>query len=207
MWREELNGKVIDMAENEIYCKELEEALSNYELEMKISGMIADERMETLEKSGNYHKWEVETGYSGEKGRKYITSMIMQSFTSYLSQGILQLTIESVMEESACRDAVEKHKETAVVVELHRTLDPFRIHIDVVPKVGMMEVSRIRYNFDIESEIEVKDTKVVMEDATLKSITFGSLFTDTKIYAVSQLGRRELCNVKGSLKSPRTITV
>lgn len=195
------------MAENEIYCKELEEALFDYELKMKISGMIVDERMEALEKSGNYQKWEVETGYSGEKGREYITSMIMQAFTRYLSQGVLQLTIESVMEEPACRDAVEKHNKTAVVAELHRTLHPFRIHIDVVPKVGMMELSRIRYNFDIEPEVAVKDTKVVLEDTILKSITFGSLFTHMKIFVVSQLGRTELCSVKSSLKSPRTITL
>jgi hypothetical protein len=149
----------------------------------------------------------MQTGQSGKEGRKYLTKMIMQALTRYLSQGVLQLTIETVLEEPACKDAVTKNSKTAIVAEFHRNLDPFRVHIDIVPKIGMMEFPRIRYNFDVEPEVAVEDTKVVLEDTVLRSITFGSLFANLKIFTVTQLGRIELCSVKSSLKSPPTIAL
>lgn len=207
MWKEELNEGGNDLTDDEICCKELEEALFDYELEKKITSMIGDERMEELEKTDEYRKWVVETGKSGETGRKYITKMIMQAMTKYLSQGVLQLTIEKVMKEPACTDAVKKRSETAIVAEFRKTLAPFRVHIDIVPKIGAMELPRIRHNFDIEPEVEVKDMKVMLEETILKSVTFGSLFTKMKIFAVTTIGRIELCSIKGNLKFPQTITV
>jgi hypothetical protein len=188
-----------------LVCRGLEEALFDHELEINLNRLIAEHEVEDFSDSKGYQEWLKKSGQVADTARKAMTRKIVETLTTYLSKGLLQVTVEEVMREEEYQDAVRQKKETAFIATLNRDLEPFRVYVDVTSKCGCMDLIKVRYNFKAEPNVTIKDAKIVLQDDRIKSISFGTFVSKLTVSLLLKDTPCKICSIKGSLEMSEPI--
>ena len=150
-------------------------------------------------------EWFIKSGLKVEEAKKALTKKIIEILSQYLSKGLVQLTIEEIANEKEYKDAIQGKKDTALVMLLSKDLPPFNIYVEFLIKSGEIEVSKIRYDFTIESKIKIKDAKVIIRKNKINSMSFGSFSVSITLYLLNNEQRIELGTLEKSLNVNKTI--
>jgi hypothetical protein len=144
-------------------------------------------------------EWFIKSGMKIEEAKKELTKKIIEILSQYLSKGLVQLTIEEIANEKESKDAIQGKKDNVLVMHLSKDLPPFNIYVEFLIKSGEIEISKIRYDFTIESNIEIKDTKLIIQKNKISSISFGSFSVSITLYLLNNEQRIELGTIEKSL--------
>ncbi|MBE0525263.1 MAG: hypothetical protein IBX40_13175 [Methanosarcinales archaeon] len=148
-----------------------EEPLYSREIAQEIKKFMDNWEIEDFSKA---QEWLTKSDLGVDGAKKYLIEKIVETISQYLSKGLLQLTIEEIMNESEYRDAIQSKKDHAIVAHLSKKLPPFKVYVEFVIKSGLMEIKRIRYDFKAKLSVEVKDAKIIFQENKIRSISFGS---------------------------------
>jgi hypothetical protein len=112
--------------------------------------------MNTGEEFSEVRTWYQKTGLTAEKAAEKCLEKMVNILYQYLSEGILQLTVEEIAKQKECADAKERGKKKARVAELKATLPSLSTYLEFVINAGSLEVAKIHYDFEAAPEIEEK---------------------------------------------------
>lgn len=178
-----------------LYIRELAEEIKKFMDNLEIEDF--SEAEEWLTKS--------DLGVDGAK--KYLIEKIVETLPQYLSKGLLQLTIEEIMNENEYRDAIQSKKDHAIVAHLSKKLPPFKVYVEFVVKSGLMELKRIRYDFKAKSMVEVEDAKIIFHENKIRSISFGSFIASITLSLLRGDHDVNIGSMERSLSLPGPITI
>ncbi|MCK8518726.1 hypothetical protein [Methanoculleus sp. 7T] len=195
------------MTQEALRCKGLEEALFDHELEMNLTAAMEKKAVKDFSEAEGYKEYAKGSGQTAEAARKSVVRKIAQTLTAYLAEGLIQVTVEEMMKEDECRDAVRKKKETAVIAKFSRDLPPFRAYVDVTTKCGCMELTNIRYLFEVQPNVTVQDAKIMLQDDQVKSVSFGTLVANLTLNLLLGGQSLKICSIKGTVEMPGAISL
>jgi len=110
---------------------------------------------------------------------------VAKRLSKYITQGLVQLSIERVRTTNEFQSSLRDSKAPYTVV-LH-TLLPLNLpeytpRITFALKAGPTEIWRTESSFAIRSLVNLKDTRITLEENKLKEFRFGSLSAAMSIY-------------------------
>lgn len=183
------------MNPNEYYSKEIEE-----ELQTELNQRGIKDFSETK-------KWYIKAYKKGADAEKILITRLVKILSQYLSNGLLQLTIEELAHEKEYKDAVKEKKDHALVINHEKKLPPFKAYVEFVVKSGLMELKKIRYDFKVEPKVKVKDARIEIRENKIARITFGSLITTITLYLLKGNLSVKILSREISLSIPEPITI
>lgn len=178
-----------------VYSKELAE---------EITKAINDHGTDDFSEAKN---WWTKTGLKAEEAEKKLVKKLVDILSQYLSDGLLQLTIEEVMNEKEYKDAVQRKKNHAIVAHLEKKLPTFNAYVEFIIRSGLMEIAKIRYDFEAEPEVEVEDIKLNIQGYKIKSVSFGTFIASISLYLLKGDLHVKISSIERKLSLPRTITL
>jgi hypothetical protein len=188
-------------------CRELEEALCDDELFSSFSSRIHEKKSGDFTREEGYRQWAEETGLDDGDAVLEACNKIIRTLSLHLSNGLMQVTIETLIQEKDPKDAVQFHRDVAVVTEFSKKLESFTAYIDVIAKTGYIELSKFRFEFEVEPFVTVKDAKLIFHNGKLNRISFGEFNPSLKISLVLGKTREELCRIEKKMSLPGPIEV
>ncbi len=147
-----------------------DDALYFKDFEEDINKAISDHGTEEFSEAKS---WWAKLGLKVDIAEKEMMNEIVETLSKHLTKGLFQLTVEEIINEKECKDAIQKKKDQTIVMRLSRKLSPFKIYVEFVVKSGLMEVKKIRYDFRAEPKVEIKDIKVNIQENKIKNILLG----------------------------------
>ncbi len=181
-----------------------DEPLYSGELAEEINKMLDNRGIEDFSEA---KEWLTKSSLGVDGAKKYLIKKIVETLSQYLSKGLLQLTIEEIMNEKESRDAIQGKKDHAIVVRLSKKLPPFKVYVEFVVKSGLMEIKRIRYDFKAESRVEVKNAKIILQENKIRSISFDSFLAYITLYLLRGDHAVKISTIERSLSLPKLITL
>ena len=181
-----------------------EEPLYSKELAEEINKMIDARGIEDFPEA---KKWLSKSPLDADEAKKGLTKRIVEILSQYLSNGLLQLTIEELINEKEYKEAIRDKKAHAIVIQLSKKLAPFKVYVDFVVKYGLMEIKRIRYDFKAESKVEIKDAKIVIKENRIGSVSFGTFIASITLYLLKGKHAVKIGSIERSLTFPGPITI
>ncbi len=151
--------------------------------------------------------WWTKTGLRAEEAEKKLVKKLVEILSQYLSDGLLQLTIEEVMNEKEYKDAIQGKKNHAVVAHLDKKLPTFNAYVEFIIRSGLMEIAKIRYDFEAEPEVEAKDIKLKIQGDKIKSVSFGTFIASISLYLLKDKHPVKISSIERSLSLPGPITL
>ncbi len=185
-----------------------EEPFSSAELATKITEIISEIIGSFgVEDFAEATGWLTKIGLGEDKVKEDLIKRVAETLSKELSGGLLQLTVEEIGKEKKYKDAVSSRRDLAVVAHLSKYLSPLRVYVEFVVRFGSIEMKKIRYDFKVESTVEVKDVKVTIREGRIRSLDFGLFTVTMKLYLLKENKLVELGKKTMSLKLPGPIPV
>lgn len=125
------------------------------------------------EKFSDPENWWSKLGLKVNVTRKEMINEIVTNLSKYLTKGLLQLTIEEIINEKKSKDAIKEKREQTIVLNLNKKLSTFKVYVEFIVKSGSIEIKKFKYDFRVEPKVQIKDIKVNIQENKIKSVSFG----------------------------------
>ncbi len=134
-----------------------------------------------------------------DTAEKEMMNEIAETLSKQLTKGLFQLTVEEIINEKECKDAIRDKKDKTIVMSLKKKLSPFKIYVEFIVKSGLMEIKKIRYDFRAEPKVEIKDIKVNIRENKVKNILFGPFVASIVLSLLKGDHAVKICSIKKNL--------
>jgi hypothetical protein len=151
-------------------------------------------------------EWYIKAGLGVDDVEQRLIKKIVAILSQYISNGLLQLTIEEIVKEKEYKDAIKGKIDYAIVMNLEKKLPPFKPYVEFVVKSGLMELKKIKYDFVVEPKVKVKEAKIKIHENEIESVTFGSLIASITLYLLKGNLRLKISSLERSLRLPGPIS-
>ncbi|NLV27297.1 MAG: hypothetical protein GXY48_09060 [Methanomicrobiales archaeon] len=108
-------------------------------------------------------KWLIKSGLNEKEAKEQLIKDLSKKMSSDISQGIIQVTIENLKEN------------TTITTQLEESLPDFFQHIDIIIKSGVIDVFCQTYWFKVSSKVCIDDLKVNLKNNKISGIQSGQL--------------------------------
>ena len=151
-----------------------DDILDNKEFEEDISRVIKNYGPEKFSDPEN---WWTKLGLKVNVTEKDIINEIVTTLSKNLTKGLVQLTIEEIINEKKSKDAIRGKRDQTIVLSLNRKLSSFKVYVEFIVKSGSIEIKKFKYDFRVEPKVQIKDIKVNIQENKIKSVSFGLFAT------------------------------
>ncbi|HEY9206576.1 MAG TPA: hypothetical protein VIO58_11720 [Candidatus Methanoperedens sp.] len=173
------------------------ESLSESEIAEEINKAIETRETEYF---SEIKEWLTKSGIEADKAKKELTKRIVEILSKYISNGLMQLTVDEMMKEKEFTEAFKKKKDHALIARLSKQLPPLKVYVEFVVKTGCIEIKKIRYDFKAEPQVEIKDAKIIIQENRITSVSFGSFIASITLYLLKGSLAVKLFSMERSLK-------
>ena len=127
---------------------------------------------------------------------------VIEILSKHLTKGLLQLTVEEITGNKELRDAISEKKSKIIIMRLSRDLPPFKIYAEYIVKSGSVELKKFRFDIKVESNVEIENINVTIEDNNVKSLSFGSFKTYVTLSLLKGEQAIKIVSIEKSLNLP-----
>jgi hypothetical protein len=152
----------------------LDNNFSNKEFEEDIGRVINNYG---TKKFSDPENWWSKLGLKVNVTEKEMINEIVTTLSKYLTKGLLQLTIEEIINEKKSKDAIKEKRDQTIVMSLNKKLSSFKVYVEFIVRSGSIEIKKFKYDFKVEPKVQIKDIKVNIQENEIKSISFGLFVT------------------------------
>jgi hypothetical protein len=117
---------------------------------------------------------------SGPGAEEAFIGRLAESLANSLLQGILQVSVEEIPHTEAYAHALGKGTRE-FELDLSKDLPPLIAYVEFVFRYGLFELLTVRYEFKVDSKVDAKNLKVVIEERRIQSILFGTVVVDVTL--------------------------
>jgi hypothetical protein len=199
MWKQE--EELSDMNENITQ----EEALYSNDFAEDVKKRINDYGTEDFLEA---REWWSKLGLKVTITEKEMINEIVKTLSEHLSKGLLQLTIEEIINEKKCKDAIKGGEESqTIILNMSRKLAPFKLYVELIVKSGSIEIKKFRYDFRAEPDVKIKDIQVNIQQHKIKTVSFGSLMASITLSLLKGDNALMIGSIEKSFSLPGPITL
>jgi len=142
---------------------------------------IADGLTQIIKKHGTQEFSKAKEHFPlGRGAEEAFIGRLVESLANSLLEGILQISVEEIPRTKAYADALSKDMRE-FEFDLSKDLPPLIAYVEFVFRYGLLELLTVRYEFKVDSKIDAKELKVIIEERKIRSIIFGTVVVDVTL--------------------------
>lgn len=109
---------------------------------------------------------------------------LAESLANSLLDGLVQISVEQITDTKEYADALSKGVRE-FTLDLSKDLPPLMAYVEFVFKYGSLELlPAVKYEFKLDSTIDAKNIKAVIEERKIQSVHFGTVVVDVTLSVI-----------------------